>query len=80
MFVSAQVSVYPLRQEHLGASIQAFAEALTAAGLEPRTGPMSTLLSGEADALFTALRDAFVRAAAGGHVVMTVTVSTACPV
>jgi uncharacterized protein YqgV (UPF0045/DUF77 family) len=80
LFVSAQASPYPLRQEHLGPSIQAFAEVLTASGLEPRPGPMSTLVSGEADVLFAALRDPFVRAAAGGHVVMTVTISNACPV
>jgi len=38
MFIGAQVSIYPLRQEHLGPSIQAFAEVLTAAGLEVRIG------------------------------------------
>ncbi len=80
MFVGAQVSLYPLRQEHLGPSIQAFADVLTAAGLEPRTGPMSTVVNGEADELFTALREAFQASAATGHVVMTVTVSNACPV
>ena len=80
MIVCAQISLYPLRQEHLGPSIQAFGEALMAAGLEPRIGPMSTLVTGEADALFAALRDAFLGAARTGHVVMTVTVSNACPV
>ncbi len=80
MIVSAQVSLYPLRQEHLGPSIQAFAEALRAAGLEVRVGPMSTVVTGEVDVLFAALRDAFQAAALTGHVVMAVTVSNACPV
>jgi uncharacterized protein YqgV (UPF0045/DUF77 family) len=80
MFVSAQVSLYPLRQEHLGRGIQAFGDALTAAGLEPRVGPMSTVVTGETGVLFAALRDAFQAAATHGHVVMTMTVSNACPV
>jgi len=41
---------------------------------------MSTLVTGEAAVIFAALHDAFVRAAAMGHVVMTVTVLNACPV
>jgi uncharacterized protein YqgV (UPF0045/DUF77 family) len=79
MVVSAQVSLYPLRQERLGRSIQAFAETLKATGLESRVGPMSTVVTGDADALFAALRDAFIGVAATGHAVMTVTVSNACP-
>jgi YKOF-related Family len=41
---------------------------------------MSTQVVGEAEAVFGALRDAFMRVAANGQVVMTVTVSNACPV
>jgi hypothetical protein len=41
---------------------------------------MSTVVVGEADAVFTALRDGFTRAAEQGHLVMTVTLSNACPV
>lgn len=41
---------------------------------------MSTLVTGEAHAIFAALYEGFVRAAAAGHVVMTVTFSNACPV
>ncbi len=80
MVISAQLSLYPLRQEHLSPAIQAANETLTAAGLHPETGPMSTIVTGEADVVFTALHDTFVRAAAMGHVVMTVTLSNACPV
>jgi hypothetical protein len=43
-------------------------------------GPMSTTVVGEVDAIFSALRDGFARAAVTGHVVMTVAVSNACPV
>jgi hypothetical protein len=41
---------------------------------------MSTVVTGEAKDVFVALHEAFDRAAATGHVVMTVTVSNACPI
>jgi uncharacterized protein YqgV (UPF0045/DUF77 family) len=78
--ISAQVSLYPLRQEHLTPAIQAVSEALTAAGLQPQIGPMSTVVTGEVARVFAALQEAFVRAAATGDVVLTVTLSNACPV
>jgi hypothetical protein len=41
---------------------------------------MSTLVSGETDRIFAALRAGFEDAAAVGPVAMTVTISNACPV
>ena len=41
---------------------------------------MSTLVTGETTVVFRALEDAFAGASALGHVVMTLTVSNACPV
>jgi len=41
---------------------------------------MSTLVTGEAEAVFAALHEAFVAAATTGHVVLIVTLSNACPV
>jgi uncharacterized protein YqgV (UPF0045/DUF77 family) len=80
MVLSAQISLYPLRQERLSPAIEQLGKRLAVAGLQRVVGPMSTLVTGEADALFAALRDVFLQAAAAGHVVMTVTVSNACPV
>ena len=80
MTISAQVSVYPLRQDHLSPAIAAVKTELEAHGLRPEIGAMSTQVVGEPEAVFAALRDAFVRVAAKGQVVMTVTVSNACPV
>lgn len=80
MIVSAQVSIYPLRQDRLSPAIAAVSDALQAAGLRPEVGPMSTLVTGETIAVFRGLEDAFSRAGALGHVVMTITVSNACPV
>ena len=80
MTISAQISIYPLRQERLSPAIQAVSDALRSAGLSPEIGSMSTMVTGEADAIFAALREGFARAAASAHVVMTLTVSNACPV
>ena len=80
MHVSAQISVYPLRQDHLSPAIREMQDALTAAGLDITPGPMSTLVIGDGVAVFDALKDSFLRTAATGHVVMTATVSNACPV
>ena len=41
---------------------------------------MSTMVIGEATAVFRAIADAFARAGELGDAVMTVTVSNACPV
>jgi uncharacterized protein YqgV (UPF0045/DUF77 family) len=80
MIVSAQVAIYPLRQDRLTPAVTAVSDALQAAGLRPEVGPMSTLVTGETTAVFRGLEDAFGRAGALGHVVMTITVSNACPV
>ncbi len=80
MIVSAQVAIYPLRQERLTPAIDAVSRALEAAGLRPQVGAMSTMVTGESATVFRALETAFAEAGAIGHVVMTVTVSNACPV
>jgi len=80
MVISAQISVYPLRQEHLSPAIDAVRKALESRELRPDISAMSTIVTGESKDLFVALHEAFDRAAATGHVVMTVTVSNACPV
>lgn len=80
MHVSAQISLYPLRQDHLSPAIEEMQAALRVAGLDVTPGPMSTLVVGEGATVFDALETAFLRAAATGHVVMTATISNACPV
>ena len=80
MIVSAQVAISPMRQDRLTPAIAAGSAAPPAAGLRSEVGPMSTLVTGETTAVFRGLEDAFSRAGALGHVVMTITVSNACPV
>ena len=80
MIASAQISIYPLRQDRLGPAIEAVRATLTDHGLTPEVGPMSTIVVGEDTAIFAALGEAFAKAAELGEVVMTVTVSNACPI
>jgi uncharacterized protein YqgV (UPF0045/DUF77 family) len=60
-------------------AIEAVRLALEARGLEPEVGPMSTVVTADADRIFAALRDAFERTAATGSIAMVFTVSNACP-
>jgi uncharacterized protein YqgV (UPF0045/DUF77 family) len=80
MDVSAQVSLYPLRQDRLSPAIQEMQDALRGAGLDVTPGPMSTMVTGDGAAVFEALKIAFLRTAATGHIVMTATISNACPI
>lgn len=78
--ISAQVSLYPLRQEDLSPAIEAALETFRAHGLEVQPGAMSSLISGDEGAVFSALQAAFHRLAEQGQAVMVVTFSNACPV
>ena len=77
--ISAQVSLYPLRQASLGPAIREAVRVLRQHGLETRMSEMSTLVWGEEGDVFDALQAAFHQAAARGDTVMTVTFSNACP-
>jgi uncharacterized protein YqgV (UPF0045/DUF77 family) len=77
--LSAQVSIYPLRQKSIGLPVREAIRVFHRDGLETRTGRMSTLVWGEEQAVFAALHEAFDKAAAHGDVVMIVTLSSACP-
>ena len=76
--ITAQVSLYPLRQVSIGPAIREAVRVFRQHGLETRIGEMSTLVWGEEE-VFAALRDAFHRAAERGDTVMIVTLSDACP-
>lgn len=78
--VTAQVSLYPLRQPELSPAIDEAVRIFRQRGLDATPGPMSTLLSGNGAQVFKALNLAFDRAASLGQAVMVVTVSNACPV
>ena len=77
--VTAQVSLYPLRQVSIGPAIREAVRVFREYDLETRIGVMSTLVWGEDQVVFAALQEAFHRAAERGDAVMVVTLSNACP-
>jgi uncharacterized protein YqgV (UPF0045/DUF77 family) len=80
MALTAQVSLYPLRQPHLSAAIQQALDVFRGHGLEVVSGAMSSLITGEDESVFAALKEAFQAVSQHGDVVMVVTLSNACPV
>lgn len=77
--ISAQVSLYPLRQAHVSPVIEQALHVFQAHGLAVRPGDMSTLVTGDDEAVFISLKELFEQAAQAGDVVMVVTLSNACP-
>jgi uncharacterized protein YqgV (UPF0045/DUF77 family) len=78
--ITAQVSLYPLRQETLSPIIDEALQTFQEHGLHVEPGPMSSLITGDDATIFAALQEAFRSAAEQGHVVMVATFSNACPV
>ena len=79
MRISAQVSLYPLRQLRLTPVIEEALGLFRQSGLRVEPGAMSTIIVGEQDVVFSALKDVFCRAATSGDLVMHVAFSNACP-
>lgn len=77
--ITAQLSLYPLGESDLSPAIDAALAELDRHGVERQTGAMSTVVWGDDEQIFPALRDAFRGAAARGQAVMVITVSNACP-
>lgn len=80
MGVSVQVSFYVLGGMDLTAAIERFLAVLRQRGLTIEVGAMSTVIWGDLNEIFAALRDAYEQASDGQAAVMTITVSNACPV
>jgi uncharacterized protein YqgV (UPF0045/DUF77 family) len=80
MFLAAQISIYPLRQPTLSPVINRALNVFQSYGLEVTTGAMSSLVSGDDEVLFDAIKQAFKKTAEQGEVVMSITLSNACPV
>ena len=80
MQIASQISLYPLRQKRLSPTIEAAWKILEDSQLELEKGGMSTIVTGEADKVFNALKEVFLSSAEKGPVSMVVTFSNACPV
>jgi uncharacterized protein YqgV (UPF0045/DUF77 family) len=80
MPVAAQVSIYPLRQQHFTPAIGKALDIFRVHGLNVEMGAMSTIVSGEDEPMFAALKEVYQGLAEKGELVMIVTFSNACPV
>lgn len=78
--ISVQVSLYPLRQADLAPAIAKALEIYHAYGLEISPGAMSTVIVGEPEAIFDALKTSFQSSAMLGDVVMVASISNCCPI
>jgi len=79
MKVQAEISLYPLRQNELTKPIQQFIWALKNNNLNIKTGPMSTLVTGDSQVVFESLQQAFEQIAEKYEAVLAVKISNACP-
>ncbi|MCW5785512.1 MAG: thiamine-binding protein [Nitrospirales bacterium] len=78
--ISAQVSLYPLRQAQISPAIEQALHIFQGHGLVVRPGDMSTLVNGDDEAVFLSLKEIFEQVAQQGDIVMVVTFSNACPI
>lgn len=74
-----QFSLYPLRQEHLRPAVEAAVAAAAGQGVEVTVGKLSSFAAADEDAVFAAVRAAFVAAREFGPTVMVVTLSSGLP-
>ena len=77
--ISAQLSVYPLRQTELTPGISAALDAISEHDVEKEIGTMSTMVWGDDEEVFKAILNAFRKASAVGKTTMVITVSNATP-
>ena len=77
--LGVQFSVYPLRQDRVRPAVEAAVRAAADAGVDVTTGRLSTFGTGDEDAVFAAVREAFAAARSFGPTVMVVTLSSGLP-
>jgi uncharacterized protein YqgV (UPF0045/DUF77 family) len=72
MIVQAEISLYPLGEKELAAPIYTFVRRMERDGLKIEPGAMSTLVVGEDELVFTALREAYEETCRTGRRIMVV--------
>jgi uncharacterized protein YqgV (UPF0045/DUF77 family) len=80
MQISAQVSLYPLKQQRLSPTIEDAWRILEENRLDLQKGGMSTVVVGQAERVFAAIQEVFLHSAEKGPLSMVVTFSNACPI
>jgi len=79
MYVQTEVSLYPLRSEDVSGTIQAFCDVLRERGLPVETGNMSSVVSGDLDAVFDGVQSAVAEVGETREIVLVLKLSNACP-
>ena len=80
MRMGAQIALYPMSDRFIDVILRCIEAVKGIEGLDVSNDDLSTLLLGESNLLFAAVRDMFVQAASGGvHVVLTALFSRGCP-
>ncbi|MDD8042292.1 MAG: YkoF family thiamine/hydroxymethylpyrimidine-binding protein [Verrucomicrobiota bacterium] len=79
MILQAEISLYPLGTDRIAEGIDTFLERLPRPGVNLRVGNMSTIVEGELELVFEAVRDGFKQVADSNAVVMVLKMSNACP-
>src|SRR3546814_10316210 len=81
MFLGCQFSLYPMTNDFVDVILGSVKALDPYRGkLRIETDDLSTLIVGDSEAMFDALRDCFVEAAGrAGHVVMSISFSRGCP-
>lgn len=72
MLIQAELSLYPLKQPDMAPSIFAFVRELEAAGVEIEIGRMSSVITGERPAVFSAIERAYAAVETHGRHVLVV--------
>ncbi len=81
MFIEAQFSIYPLREQKLSPAINEAIEIIKSFGLPVEEGSMSSITYGESEKVFKAIQKAMDKVGEENrHLVLIVTFSNACPV
>ncbi len=80
MFVEAQFSIYPLRENKLSPAINEAVEIIKSFGLPVEEGSMSSITYGDSEKVFAAMRLVMEKVGENRHLVLIVTFSNACPV
>jgi uncharacterized protein YqgV (UPF0045/DUF77 family) len=76
--ISAQISVYALDGD-IRPAVHTYLDALDACGIERDTGTLSTVVWGEPDAVFAALKHAYEVVSAKHPVIVNTTLCNAAP-
>ena len=80
MKISAQISLYPLNQESLLPAVEEAWKIIEKYDITIQKGSMSTVLIGDREEIFNAVKEIFEESSKKGMTVLTVTFSNACPV